>query len=157
MTGRSKIIRSMDSQSAGQSMRTSKFGHLPGRGVRMPAVRRKEAALYLIAAVLGSSVAMAEPSPRLPSAREIEFADEKVNSLNLDVSIGAIQSDNISRVSTNEEDGTVAIGGLNLKFRENTRRLQADVDADLGYEHYLDDESEDGVIGQARGVVTVGL
>jgi len=123
----------------------------------MRASRRRDAALFSIAAVLGMSVAMAEPSPRTPSARGIEFADEKVNSLNLDVSVGAIQSDNISRTSTNEEDGTVAIGGLNLKYRQNTRRIQADVDADIGYEHYLDNESEDGVIGQARGVVTVGL
>lgn len=124
----------------------------------MPAVRRREAALLAVAAVMGMSVAMAEPSsPRLPSTREIEFSDEKVNALNLDVGVGAIQSDNISRVSTNEESGTVAIGGVNLKLRQNTRRLQADVDADIGYEHFVDGESEDGVIGQARGVVTIGL
>jgi len=123
----------------------------------MSAIRRSDAALLAIVAVLGVSVASAQTAPRLPSSREIEFADEKVNALNLDVGVGATQSDNISRVSTNEESGTVAIGGLNLKIRQNTRRLQADVDADIGYEHFVDGESEDGVIGQARGVVTVGL
>ena len=124
---------------------------------RMSAVRRGDAALLAIVAVLGGSVAAAQTTPGQTSAREIEFANDKVSMLNLSLGLGAIQSDNVSRVSANEESGSVTITSLNLKYRENTRRLLADVDADIGYEHFLDGEFEDGVIGRADGVVTVGL
>jgi hypothetical protein len=100
---------------------------------------------------------MAQTTPGRSFVREIEFAKEKVDTLNVDLSLGAIQSDNVARVSTNEESGAVAISSLDLKYRENTRRINADVDADIGYEHFLDETFDDGVIGQADGVVTVGL
>src|SRR6478735_2615031 len=145
----------MDTHPASPPMHTSKNGHLPGG--RMTALRRRDAALLAIVAALGGSVARAETTPRLSQSREIEFNEEKVSQLNLDVALGAIQSDNIARTSANEESGTVTITGLNLKYRENTRRIQADVEADVGYEHYLDGIFDDGVIGEADGVVTIGL
>jgi hypothetical protein len=138
-------------------MQTSRRGPLRGQATRISAVRRRDTALLAIAAFLGGSVATAQTTPGQISGHEIEFANEKVNALNLSVALGAIQSDNVSRVSTNEESGSVAISSLNLKYRENTRRILADVDADIGYEHFLDGEFEDGVIGQADGSVTVGL
>lgn len=122
-----------------------------------PAVRCRDAALFAIVAVLGGGVAIAQTTPGQSSGHAIEFADEKVRALDLSLALGAIQSDNVGRVSTNEESGTVAISSLYLKYRENTRRINADIDADMGYEHFLDEQYEDGVIGRADGVVTLGI
>ena len=138
-------------------MPASENGPVPGRAARPSAVRRAEVALLAIFAVLAASAAMAQTTPGQPFAREIEFEKEKVDTQILSLSLGGIQSDNVSRVPTNEESGSVAISSLNLKYRENTRRIHADVDADIGYEHFLDETFDDGVIGQADGVVTVDL
>jgi hypothetical protein len=123
----------------------------------MRALRRMDKGLLAIVAILGGSVATAQTTPGQSSAGAIEFANEKVSAFSLSLALGGIQSDNVARVSTNEESGSLATSTLNVKYRENTRRVRADVDADIGYEHYLDETFDDGVIGRADGAVTVGL
>lgn len=144
-------------QPASRTMHTGENRPFPGRSARNRAAPHRDVALLAVVAALAGSVATAQTTPGISSATAIEFANEKERTLSLDLAIGGIQSDNVARVSTDEESGSVAISTLNLKYRENTRRIMADVDADIGYEHFLDETFEDGVIGRADGVVTVGL
>lgn len=73
------------------------------------------------------------------------------------VEAGVGYSDNITRVDVAETDETIGTLGLDLSWFEDTRRLDADVFADLSYFEYLDDTFESEVVGMADGFVSLGI
>lgn len=79
------------------------------------------------------------------------------NDLSFSLTGAVSQSDNIRRVSTGEEDGTIGQAGLMLGYTHNSRRLAADLDANVVYEHYFDDTFDDDVVGGFAGVLNIGI
>ena len=72
-------------------------------------------------------------------------------------SLGIGYSDNIRRVSSNEEAESIAQAGLELAVTEQTRRLDADLVSDLAYMDYLQNTYGSQIIGDARGYAAVSL
>jgi hypothetical protein len=60
---------------------------------------------------------------------------------------GATYSDNIGRVSSDEQDGSIGVVGTQLAYVQESRRFKTDVDLNAAYEHYFDDTFDDGVVG----------
>src|SRR5687767_1320610 len=56
---------------------------------------------------------------------------------------GGTWSDNVGLVPVDEQDGTIARAGAQLKYRNVTRRFDSDIDLNTMYEHYTDDTFED--------------
>jgi hypothetical protein len=77
--------------------------------------------------------------------------------LNFAVTAGGSWSDNIGRVATDEEDGTVGRAGLLLGYNERSRRLETKVDTNVSYEHYFDDTFDDEVVGGVNGTLTASI
>lgn len=75
----------------------------------------------------------------------------------LELSIGASHSDNINRVPSPEEEGTIGQAGLLLNHSHESRRLRTNVNANVAYQHYLDGAFDDDVIGGADGALTVAV
>src|SRR5690606_21025406 len=50
--------------------------------------------------------------------------------------------------------GQLAVG---LLWQEERRRLRADVDVDVSYQHYFDDEFDDDLFGGIDGMLLLGL
>lgn len=78
-------------------------------------------------------------------------------SLDFGVTAGAIWSDNISMQSQNEESGTIAEVGLDLRYNQRSRRLQTDIEINTAYQRYVDDEFDDDFIGGVDGTLIVGV
>lgn len=53
--------------------------------------------------------------------------------------IGGSYSDNIRRADTEEEDQSIALGGLKLNFSGESRRFRGNFSTDMEYSDYLDD------------------
>jgi hypothetical protein len=70
---------------------------------------------------------------------------------------GMSSSDNIQRVSADEDSGTIASAGIDLGYKHSSRRIDADVDIDTTYESYSDDAFEDGVVGGVDATVELGI
>src|SRR3569833_1924530 len=104
-----------------------------------------------------SSAALAQYRPAQYDTQLPSQGRQEGQALVLGLSIGATHSDNSRAVSTGEESGEVAAAGVALQYRENTRRLHADVDTDLAYEHYFDHIFDSGVSGVANGLVAVAV
>lgn len=100
-------------------------------------------AAALFAALLCRGV-MAQTEIRTPQADDAKSQKE---GLGFSLSTGASFSDNILREPANEEDGTIARAGVTLGYETHTRRIDANVDIDTMFDHYLDDSFEDGVVG----------
>jgi hypothetical protein len=77
--------------------------------------------------------------------------------LTYEVEAGVGHSDNITRVTTDEVDETLATIGANVDWTESTRRLDADVLVDLDYVEYLDDTYEGEVVGTADANLIFGI
>jgi hypothetical protein len=71
--------------------------------------------------------------------------------------VGVGYSDNIRRTETNEVNETIGAAGLNLDWRERTRRLRGDATIDLSYFEYLDDTFDSEVVGTGNGSLTLGI
>jgi hypothetical protein len=67
-----------------------------------------------------------------------------------EVEAGVGHSDNVTRTDAAQTDDSLASLGLNLNWRERTRRLQGDVVTDVSYVEYLDDTYDAEVIGNAN-------
>lgn len=66
-------------------------------------------------------------------------------------------SDNIRRTASDQIEESIGTVGLNLDWRERTRRLRGDAAVDLSYFEYLDDTFESEVVGTANGSLTLGI
>jgi len=77
--------------------------------------------------------------------------------LTYEVEAGIGHSDNITRVSTNEVDETLAIFGTHVDWTKVTERLDADVYVDLDYVEYLDDTYQGEVVGTADANLIFGI
>lgn len=73
------------------------------------------------------------------------------------ISLGVGQSDNITRVAEDEIDETIGAVGVELDWREDSNRLEADVGVDLSYFEYFDDTYDSEVVGTANGTVRFGI
>jgi hypothetical protein len=77
--------------------------------------------------------------------------------LNYGIEAGVGYSDNIARVDVAETDETIGTLGVNLRWLENTRRLNADATVDLSYFEYLDNTFDSEVLGTANGLIVLGI
>lgn len=66
-------------------------------------------------------------------------------------------SDNIRRTESNVADETIGTVGLDLTWRERTRRLRGEASIDASYFEYLDDAFESEVVGTGNGSLTLGI
>ncbi len=73
------------------------------------------------------------------------------------VEVGVGHSDNVYRRNVDVVESTIATAGLDLNWRETRRRLDADVMADLTFNHYLENGIDDQLTGNANALVSFGL
>ncbi|HEU4780903.1 MAG TPA: hypothetical protein VFS58_13555 [Steroidobacteraceae bacterium] len=66
-------------------------------------------------------------------------------------------SDNVFRSSDNEITSDILTAGLQLDWEEDRTRLDANVHADLDFNHYLDGDADDQVTGNANGQVAFAI
>ena len=77
--------------------------------------------------------------------------------LTYEVEAGVGHTDNITRVETGETDETLATIGTRVDWTEDTRRLAADVFADLDYVEYLDGTYDGEIVGTADADLNFGI
>lgn len=112
----------------------------------MNMVNRVRAALLVSLAVAAAiDAAHAQEQEPLPG--------ERTQAFELGLTTGASWSDNIGRVPVDEDEGSLGLAGLILGYRQRSARLEADVDANVVYEHYFDDTFDDDVLGGIDGMV----
>lgn len=70
---------------------------------------------------------------------------------------GVGYSDNIGRDQSFEVEETIGTVGLQLDWRERTRRLRGDAVVDLSYFDYLDDTFDSELVGTANGSLALGI
>jgi len=73
------------------------------------------------------------------------------------VDAGLGYSDNIRRTPTAEVSENIATAGLDLGWKDKTRRLSADVDINGDYLHYRDGTFDDEFVGLGNGELTFGI
>lgn len=73
------------------------------------------------------------------------------------IGVGAGYSDNIARTSTDEQSENMGTAELQLGISQNTRRLLADLAANLAYFEYFDNTYDSEVVGNLRGTATVRI
>jgi hypothetical protein len=73
------------------------------------------------------------------------------------IEVGVGHSDNIARTPDQEIDESMGLIGLDLLLRHDSRRLTADVVADVSYVDYLDDTFDSEVLGNAAANVQLGI
>lgn len=100
--------------------------------------------------VLASAAGMNVPA----SAQE---AAEQPQSLDFGLSAGATWSDNVLLLPDDEQDGTIGELGVELLYNQRSRRLQTDIDLNASYQHYLDDNYDDDVVGGMDGTLLFGI
>lgn len=71
--------------------------------------------------------------------------------------VGVGHSDNITRVREGEVDETIGTAAVDLAWREQRRRLDLDVVADLAFFEYLDDTYDSEVLGTADATMVFGI
>jgi hypothetical protein len=108
----------------------------------------------MIAALGGVGLAQAQQPPAQPprggpSARE--------QSLDFGLLGGVTWSDNIRRSATDEQEGAYSRTGLLLGYQQHSQHLDASVNADIGYEHYFDNDFDDDVVGGLDGLAVLGI
>lgn len=74
-----------------------------------------------------------------------------------DASLGLGHSDNIRRVSANEEDENIAAAGLRFSLDQRSTRLQADAIGNFSYAEYLDDTYDSELLGNFAGNARFGI
>ena len=73
------------------------------------------------------------------------------------VNAGVGHSDNITRSASDEIDEIITVAGFTLELEEKTRRIDADVDADISYYDYMDNTYDSEVIGGLDGHLVFGI
>lgn len=76
---------------------------------------------------------------------------------NLDVRVGGIWSDNITLSPVNEKSGAIEFYGLVLSRQDDTRRLHSELDVNLGYQPYLNNEFANHLAGGAAGTLNLEI
>jgi hypothetical protein len=71
----------------------------------------------------------------------------------LDADLGVEHSDNVTRVSTDEQTETIGIAHVALGYEVMRPRIEARIGADLEYRRYLDDTYDNEVLGGASGML----
>lgn len=107
-----------------------------------------------VALVLGGIGLAHAQQPVLPAEGDAALRN---HSLDIGVAAGINRSDNIRRDAINEESGSYGRAGVLLAYQRNGPRLNAEVEADVAYEHYFDDEFDSDVVGGLNGRATLGL
>jgi hypothetical protein len=107
----------------------------------MAIARRNRRAAFVGSLLLGVPLAQAQ------EREGVQFS--------VDAGIGT--SDNILRAPDNERDEQLATLGAQLSLRQDTRRLAADVLADLAYVHYQDDTYSSEVLGNLIGSASLAI
>ena len=74
-----------------------------------------------------------------------------------DVNVGVGHSDNIGRVSSNEQDETIAAAGLRFSVDQRSRRLEADAIGNFSYAEYLDDTFDSELLGNFAGTARFAI
>ncbi len=102
-------------------------------------LRLRAAIAWTMALACAGAAAQTAPVATQPADRngELSFA----------VTGGASWSDNVRRVPTDEESGTIGRAGVEFGYQQQSRRIDTDIDLNLGYEHYFDDAFDDDVVG----------
>ena len=83
--------------------------------------------------------------------------DARDHALEVSVLLGGSASDNIERVHTDEEDGSIATLGIDAAYEEHGARLDGKVDINAAYESYTDDTFDSEVIGGGSADFTFGI
>lgn len=73
------------------------------------------------------------------------------------IGVGAGYSDNIGRTATNEQSDSMGSAELLLDISQNTRKLEADLAANLAYFEYFDNTYDSEVIGNLQGAATMRI
>ncbi len=107
-----------------------------------------------IAALVGADLAQAQQAPVQPTRggqplREHSFDFALIGGVNW--------SDNIARTPVDEEEGAYSRTGVLLAYQRQSQRLNANVNADVGYEYYFDDEFDSDVVGGLDGTAVFGV
>jgi putative beta-barrel porin BBP2 len=110
------------------------------------ACARAAVALPLAAAVV---IGPATAQEAAPAGRD--------QGLDLSLQTGVSWSDNIGRAPDAEEEGSLGEAGLRLTYAGRGRRVQADLDTNVAYQHYFDDTFDDDVLGGVDGTVLADL
>lgn len=103
---------------------------------------------------LSSAVALLLGVPIAGLAQDLDGPEP---GLNLGVSAGLIQSDNIQLRPDNERSGTIGQAGLDVRYFQQSRRVRTDLDVNAAYQHYFNDEFDADVAGGANGTMVLGL
>jgi hypothetical protein len=74
-----------------------------------------------------------------------------------EASLGAGQSDNITRVAEDAQDENIATLGLKFSLDEQSRRLRADLLGDLAYYDYLDGTYDSELLGNVIANANLGV
>jgi hypothetical protein len=116
--------------------------------------RARRACAWLLAACLPGAV-LAQSAPDADT--RADGGERGAAQLDVSVLAGASWSDNIDRVPVDEESGTIASAGLQMSYRQQTRRLDADVDVDAMYQKFQDGDFDDNVVGGMNAALNVGI
>lgn len=99
----------------------------------------------LVTSVAGAAALMACP------------VGAKAVNLDYESTVGMGESDNITRVPTNQQDETIGTLGMKFSLDEQSRRLQADLVGDVAYYDYLQNTYSSEVVGNVVGSARVAL
>lgn len=107
-----------------------------------------------IAALVSAGLAQAQQAPvaTAPGAQPA-----RSHSLDFALLGGVNWSDNIRRTPRDEEDGAYSRTGVLLSYQRQSQRLNANINADVGYEHYFDDIYDSDVVGGLDGTAIFGI
>lgn len=81
------------------------------------------------------------------------YAAQAAADIGVTADVGAEYSDNVGRVATDEESDTIGTARLGLDIEELRPRLEARVNANLGYRYYLDSSFDNEILGGLAGNV----
>jgi hypothetical protein len=122
--------------------------------------RKRFVAAALAGAVAGFHALAAQAQVPAPAPAPAQTR-ARAQQLEYGLTAGYGHSDNVFRRSDDEISSDILTAGLELNWQEDRTRIDADVRADLDYNHYLNvDDSfdvDDQITGNANGHVTLGI
>lgn len=90
-------------------------------------------------------------------SQEVAPGAARAQALGVGLSAGGTWSDNVLLAPTDEASGGLAQVGMNLFYNQKAVRLRSNVDLNAAYQHYLDDEFSDHVVGGVDGTMVLGI
>lgn len=121
--------------------------------------RSSAAGLTALALAVSGTASAQQPTPIPTATQPARPGGEAARDqgLELGLSLGGAWSDNVNRSPDVEEDGTIGQAGVQLGYRQQSRRLTADIRANMMYEHYFDGVFDNDVVGGADGMLVLGI